>query len=170
MKRSYYFLSRRRFSSLLAYRRVACLKTTIDRNIKLDSMAGSDTIIAMVALLVSIVALLVTMAQFLASMFATAGGRHKCSTSVMGAWGYLTRVKRHWTEFRFEVMFVSPDILLKDSTELQPLEAPKNRSSWLSDRKASLTGGSASTTYDGVLSTPGRWTKILLAGLRLSSK
>src|SRR5690349_4285813 len=78
-------------------------------------MATSDTIIAVIALIVSAIALTVTTVQLVAQLFATAGGRHKCSTSVIGPWGKLTEVERHWREFRFEVYFVSPEIVLSGS-------------------------------------------------------
>lgn len=82
-------------------------------------MAKPEVVLAVVALVVSLVALLVTTMQLLASLFATAGGRHRCTETVIGPWGKFTKIKRHWLEARFEVFFLSPEIRLAGQEQLQ---------------------------------------------------
>lgn len=70
--------------------------------------------VALVALVVSLIALMVTAVQLLTQLFGTADGTRKCSSSVLGEWGKLTRWRWRWSEGRFETLYTVPEILLGD--------------------------------------------------------
>lgn len=74
------------------------------------------------ALAVALVALIIATAQLLGQYFATADGYRRCQPSVMGAWGKHTRLRWRWSQFRFETVFTTPEIMLL------PLERPEERS------------------------------------------
>jgi len=69
--------------------------------------------LAVVALIVSLIALLFTLIQLLAQIFATADGYRRCQPSVLGRWAALTKMRWRWTQFRFETLYSTPDILLE---------------------------------------------------------
>ena len=69
--------------------------------------------LAVVALIVSLIALLFTLVQLLAQIFATADGYRRCQPSVLGRWASLTNIRWRWTQFRFETLYSTPDILLE---------------------------------------------------------
>ena len=83
-------------------------------------MAGSEVNVAIVALVVALIALLVTVSQLLGQLFATAEGTRKCSRSVIGHWSTLTTWKWHWSEWRFETIFASPQLYLGVPFEYGP--------------------------------------------------
>ena len=73
---------------------------------------NSENIVSVIALVVSLVAILIATSQLLAQIFATAEGTCKCSRAVIGHWSTLTTRKWHWSEWRFETIFLSPEIRL----------------------------------------------------------
>ena len=83
-------------------------------------MASSGVNVAVVALVVALIALLVTVSQLLGQLFATAEGSRKCSRSVIGHWSTLTTWKWHWSEWRFETIFASPELYLGTPFEYGP--------------------------------------------------
>lgn len=68
--------------------------------------------VALVALVISLIALVVTTVQLLTQLFGTADGTRKCSSSVLGEWGKLTRWRWRWSEGRFETLYTVPEICL----------------------------------------------------------
>jgi hypothetical protein len=72
--------------------------------------------VAVTALIISLVALLATCGQLLQQYFGTADGYRRCQPSVMGVWGKKTKLKWHWSEFRFETIYFVPRI------SVQPLK------------------------------------------------
>lgn len=77
-----------------------------------------DNAIAIAALVISLVALLTTLLQLLQQYFATADGYRRCQNSVMAGWAKFTRRHFRWKEFRYETIFVVPDITFRE--ELRP--------------------------------------------------
>lgn len=73
---------------------------------------SSETLISIVALVVSLVALSTTIGQLLQQYFATADGYRRCHKSVMGEYGKKTRLHWRWREFRFETIYTTPEIFL----------------------------------------------------------
>lgn len=71
-----------------------------------------DTSISASALVVALVALIIATAQLLGQYFATADGYRRCQAAVMGAWARHTRLKWRWSQFRFETLFTTPEIVL----------------------------------------------------------
>lgn len=71
--------------------------------------------VALVALVISLIALVVTTVQLLTQLFGTADGTRRCSTSVLGEWGKLTRWHWRWSEGRFETIYTVPEILLGEA-------------------------------------------------------
>ena len=73
----------------------------------------------LVALIVSVIALAVTTFQLSAQMFSTAEGQRKCSESLLSAWSKdaatKARWKWRWSEARYELIFVAPEICLESS-------------------------------------------------------
>jgi len=73
---------------------------------------ASETILAIVALVVSVVALLIAVAQLLAQTVGTVEGYRRCQSSVLGGWSEHAKRRWRWDEFRFETVFSTPEILL----------------------------------------------------------
>ena len=73
---------------------------------------SSTDYLAITALVVAFTSLIVTTAQLLGQYFATADGYRRCQPSVMGAWADRTRLRWRWAQFRFEILFTTPDIFL----------------------------------------------------------
>src|SRR6266536_684882 len=84
----------------------------------MPSSLSDDTNVAAVALAVALVSLLTTVGQLLQQYFATADGYQRCQPSVMGPWAKRTRLRWRWTQFRFETLFTTPDIVLYNLTHL----------------------------------------------------
>ncbi|KAJ4286688.1 hypothetical protein N0V90_012940 [Kalmusia sp. IMI 367209] len=72
--------------------------------------------VAVVALVVSLVALLLTSAQLLQQLLGTAEGYRRCAPSVIGPWAKLRDRKWNWSEFRFEVQYVTPHFEFRSDT------------------------------------------------------
>jgi hypothetical protein len=77
---------------------------------------ANDMDIAVVALAISLVALFTTLLQLLQQYYATADGYRRCQKSVMAGWAKYTHRKFRWSEFRFETIFVVPDITFVDKS------------------------------------------------------
>lgn len=75
-------------------------------------MANSDFSISVFALTISFVALFIALFQLLAQVFDTAEGYRRCQPSVLGRWAGKTRLRWRWTQFRFETLFTTPEIVL----------------------------------------------------------
>ena len=86
----------------------------------MGTQAGQDTNLSASALAVALAALIIATAQLLGQYFATADGYRRCQSSVMGAWASHTRLKWRWSQFRFETLFTSPEIILL------PMEGSEN--------------------------------------------
>jgi hypothetical protein len=95
-------------------------------------MTLSDNV-AITALVISLFALATTAGQFFAQLFATADGYRKCKHAVIGPWANYTR--RHWLgyEFRYEVLYVTPEILLLTKDEMQEFRDSKRAAAHLTD-------------------------------------
>ena len=98
-------------------------------------MGDPEYIVVLVALIVSVVALIVTSLQLSAQIFLTAEGQRKCSESLLSVWSKdnttKTRWKWRWSEARFELYFVIPEICLGTLVSPTPDERKppeKNRS------------------------------------------
>ena len=70
----------------------------------------SETSLASAALAIALVALVIAVGQLLQQVFATAEGYRRCQPSVLGPWAKRTRLRWRWSQFRFEVLFVTPRI------------------------------------------------------------
>ena len=81
-------------------------------------MGNSELIVAAVALVISVIVGIATFSQLLAQIFSTAEGQRKCSSSLLGLWSEGPTTKTHrrwrWSELRFEIKFVVPEICLGD--------------------------------------------------------
>ena len=71
---------------------------------------------SLISLIVALVALLVALLQALQQYSGTADGYRRCQKSVMGKWAKYTHRRFKWRrgEFRFEIVFAVPQILLAD--------------------------------------------------------
>ncbi|KAG9232073.1 hypothetical protein BJ875DRAFT_96297 [Amylocarpus encephaloides] len=86
----------------------------------------SENVFGLVALIVSLVALLTTVLQVLQQYFSSAEGYRRCAPSVMGAWASGTHRKLVSREFRVEVVFETPVILVAPpSNERGPIPGRK---------------------------------------------
>ena len=74
----------------------------------------TETYLALTALVVALCSLLITTGQLLGQYFATADGYRRCQPSVMGPWAKRTRLRWRWAQFRFEVLYSTPDIFLHE--------------------------------------------------------
>jgi len=72
-----------------------------------------------VPLIISLIALIAPVINLLRVIFETAEGYRKCSESVIGPWSKLRWRRWSWSEFRFEVHFVTPKLELQDISELR---------------------------------------------------
>jgi hypothetical protein len=75
-------------------------------------MANDEVNLASAALAIALVALLTALGQLLGQYFSTADGFRKCQASVMGKYASKTRRVWRWREFRFETLYVIPEIFL----------------------------------------------------------
>ena len=98
-------------------------------------MGDHEYIVALVALIVSVIALILIALQLSAQIFLTAEGQRKCSQSLLSVWSKDPTTKTHWkwrwSELRFELHFVVPEICLGTSASPIPYEPKppkKNRS------------------------------------------
>lgn len=84
------------------------------------NMSGDDvgTHATIAALAVSLIALVYSTAALLGQYLATADGYRRCQPSVMGSWAKLTRLRWRWTQFRFETLFVVPEIVITRRTSI----------------------------------------------------
>lgn len=72
----------------------------------------TETSLATAALVIALCSLFITTCQLLGQYFATADGYRRCQPSVMGRWAKMTRLRWRWSQFRFEILFTTPEILL----------------------------------------------------------
>jgi hypothetical protein len=77
-----------------------------------------------VPLIISLFALVVPILNLLRILFETADGYRKCSEAVIGPWSKLRWRRWSWSEFRFEVHFVTPKLELQDISEMRLKEVP----------------------------------------------
>ena len=98
-------------------------------------MGDPEYIVVLVALIVAVIALIVTALQLSVQIFLTAEGQRKCSESLLSVWSKDPTTKTHWkwrwSEARFELHFVIPEICLGTPVSLLPDEPKppeKNRS------------------------------------------
>lgn len=70
------------------------------------------------ALAVALTALIIAAAQVLQQVFSTAEGYRRCQPSVLGSWAHKTRLTWRWSQFRFEVKFTTPDIILQTNVPM----------------------------------------------------
>lgn len=77
-------------------------------------MVDSATIVALV---VSLVALFVSFLQLTGQIFGTAEGYRRCRRPFIGPWCALTRSHWLWSEFRYEIFYTTPEILLVQDSE-----------------------------------------------------
>ncbi|MCJ1374251.1 hypothetical protein MMC20_005483 [Loxospora ochrophaea] len=75
-------------------------------------MASESDNTSLIALVVALIALLIATGQLLQQIFGTAEGYRRCQSSVIGLWSKKTRLRWRWSQFRFETMFVTPNIML----------------------------------------------------------
>jgi hypothetical protein len=76
-----------------------------------------------VPLIISLIALVVPILNLLRILFETAEGYRKCSEAVIGPWSKLRWRRWSWSEFRFEVHFVTPKLELQDISKARVKEA-----------------------------------------------
>ncbi len=74
----------------------------------------TEAYVAISALVIALCSLVITTGQLLGQYFATADGYRRCQPSVMGLWARRTRMRWRWAQFRFEVLYSTPDIFLND--------------------------------------------------------
>lgn len=82
-------------------------------------MANGEVTIASAALAVALTALVIAVGQLLQQVFSTAEGYRRCQRSVLGDWAQGTRLQWRWTQFRFEVKFVTPAIVLRTNVPVE---------------------------------------------------
>lgn len=73
--------------------------------------------ISVVALIVSLVALFIALLQLSQAFLGTADGYRRCAESVLGPWHRLRHRKWHFSEFRFETQYITPQILILSGRE-----------------------------------------------------
>ncbi|KAM3423876.1 hypothetical protein BST61_g1272 [Cercospora zeina] len=73
---------------------------------------GSETILAIVSLVIAIIAFVIATAQALQQFAASAEGYRLCGEGIMGLWGKKTKRVFTWKEFRFKVMMRTPIIFV----------------------------------------------------------
>jgi hypothetical protein len=81
-------------------------------------MADGEIGLAGAALAVALTALAIAVGQLLQQVFSTAEGYRRCQHSVMGPWARKTRLTWRWSQFRFEVKFTTPDIILQTNVPM----------------------------------------------------
>ena len=74
------------------------------------SMADTEIDVAVIALVVSLIALVIALAQLSQQLLGTAEGYRRCGSGVIGPWHRLRRRHFIWTEFRFEVKYMTPHL------------------------------------------------------------
>ncbi|KAF3033030.1 hypothetical protein E8E12_002395 [Didymella heteroderae] len=83
-------------------------------------MANGEISLAGAALAVALTALAIAIGQLLQQVFSTAEGYRRCQHSVLGPWARKTRLTWRWSQFRFEVKFTTPDIILQTNVPISP--------------------------------------------------
>ncbi|KAF3052082.1 hypothetical protein E8E11_009503 [Didymella keratinophila] len=83
-------------------------------------MANGEISLAGAALAVALTALAIAIGQLLQQVFSTAEGYRRCQHSVLGPWARKTRLTWRWSQFRFEVKFTTPDIILQSNIPIPP--------------------------------------------------
>lgn len=83
-------------------------------------MANGEISLAGAALAVALTALAIAVGQLLQQAFSTAEGYRRCQHSVLGSWARKTRLTWRWSQFRFEVKFTTPDIILQTNVPIPP--------------------------------------------------
>ncbi|KAF9696366.1 hypothetical protein EKO04_005639 [Ascochyta lentis] len=81
-------------------------------------MANGEISLAGAALAVALTALAIAVGQLLQQVFSTAEGYRRCQHSVLGPWARKTRLTWRWSQFRFEVKFTTPDIILQTNVPI----------------------------------------------------
>lgn len=81
-------------------------------------MANGEISLAGAALAVALTALAIAVGQLLQQVFSTAEGYRRCQHSVLGPWARKTRLTWRWSQFRFEVKFTTPDIVLQTNVPM----------------------------------------------------
>lgn len=102
-------------------------------------MSLSDNV-SVTALVISLIALGIGVGSLLTQLFATAEGYRKCKQMIIGPWANHTR--RHWLgfEFRFEVLYVTPEIVLLTKHEMEKVKNTKRLAAvHLTDMKPGTT-------------------------------
>jgi hypothetical protein len=79
---------------------------------------ANEADIALAALIIGLSALLIAAGQLLQQLFSTADGYRRCQASVIGPWSKRTRRVWHWSQFRFETKFTTPEIVLIERRNL----------------------------------------------------
>lgn len=87
-------------------------------------MADGEISIASAALAVALTALVIAVGQFLQQVI-TAEGYRRCQRSVLGDWAAGTRLVWRWSQFRFEVKFVTPAIVLRTNVKAEISSLPE---------------------------------------------
>ncbi|KZM26777.1 hypothetical protein ST47_g2084 [Ascochyta rabiei] len=82
------------------------------------SMANGEISLAGAALAVALTALAIAVGQLLQQVFSTAEGYRRCQHSVLGPWARKTRLTWRRSQFRFEVKFTTPDIILQTNVPM----------------------------------------------------
>lgn len=75
-------------------------------------MVNKEFSVALAALAIAIVALAIALGQLLSQVFSTAEGYRRCQRSVMGPWFKRTRLRFRWSQFRFETLVTTPELVL----------------------------------------------------------
>jgi hypothetical protein len=82
-------------------------------------MANGEITLAGAALAVALTALFIAIGQLLQQVFGTAEGYRRCQSSVLGPWARKTRLTWRWSQFRFEVKFTTPHLVLETNVPFQ---------------------------------------------------
>ena len=85
-------------------------------------MSDPQTNLAVAALAIALVALVTTVLQVFQQYLATADGFRRCQASVLGPWSRFTRLRWRYSEFRYETLFTTPEISVRDM--LEPTSIP----------------------------------------------
>jgi len=80
-------------------------------------MADGEISLASAALAVALTALVIAIGQLLQQIFSTAEGYRRCQDSVIGDWALRTRLRWRWSQFRFEVKFTTPELVLQTNVD-----------------------------------------------------
>lgn len=95
------------------------------------------------ALAVSLLALTYSTAALLGQYLAAADGYRRSRPSVLGPWAKLARSRWNWTQFRFERLFVVPEIVITRWTDIDNDMKPSTQTKTLEPVESALVTGSA---------------------------